>query len=175
VIGGTPPTSVVAGSGYAFTPTASDPQGKALTFSVTSLPSWASFSSSTGKLSGTPASANVGTYGNIVISVSDGSSSASLAPFSIAVTGPASGSATLNWSVPTENTNGTPLTNLAGFHIYYGASPSNLNNTAQIASADTTSYTVDNLAAGTWYFSINAYTSAGVESAISNIASTTIP
>jgi hypothetical protein len=77
--------------------------------------------------------------------------------------------------VPTENTNGTPLTNLAGFHIYYGASPSNLNNTAQIASADTTSYTVDNLAAGTWYFSINAYTSAGVESAISNIASTTIP
>jgi hypothetical protein len=175
VIGGKPPTSVVAGSGYAFTPTASDPQGKALTFSVKNLPSWASFSSSTGKLSGTPASANVGTYGNIVISVSDGSSSASLAPFSIAVTGPASGSATLNWSVPTENTNGTPLTNLAGFHIYYGASPSNLNNTAQIASADTTSYTVDNLAAGTWYFSINAYTSAGVESAISNIASTTIP
>jgi hypothetical protein len=175
VISGTPPSSVVVGAVYAFTPTASDPEGNPLTFSVTNLPSWANFSSNTGKLSGTPTSANVGAFHNIVISVSDGSASASLAPFSITVTQPATGSATLNWSAPTENTNGTPLTNLAGFHIYYGTSPSTLNNTAQIASAGETSYTIENLAAGTWYFSINAYSSAGVESAVSNIASKTIP
>jgi hypothetical protein len=90
------------------------------------------------------------------------------------VSGPASGNATVNWSAPTQNTDGSPLTNLAGFHIYYGTSPSNLNNTAEIANPGTTSYTINNLAAGTWYFSVNAYTSAGVESAISNTASTTI-
>ncbi len=175
VIGGTPPSSVAAGTAYAFTPTASDPDGGSLTFSVTNLPSWANFSSSTGELSGTPTSANVGVFRDILISVSDGSASASLAAFSITVTQPASGSATLNWSAPTENTNGTPLTNLAGFHIYYGTSPSSLNNSAQVASASATSYTINNLAAGTWYFSINAYTSAGVESAVSNIASKAIP
>ena len=175
VIGGTPPSSVAEGAPYAFTPTASDPQGNSLTFSVSNLPSWASFSSSSGKLSGTPSSANVGTFSNIVISVSDGSASASLAPFSITVTGPASGSATLSWTPPTENTNGTPLTNLAGFHIYYGTSPSNLTSSVQIANAAAMGYTINNLPAGTWYFSINAYTSAGVESAVSNIASKTIP
>ena len=71
-IGGTPPASVVVGSRYAFTPTASDPQGNALTFSVRNLPSWASFSSATGQLSGTPTLTAVGTFSNIVISVSDG-------------------------------------------------------------------------------------------------------
>jgi hypothetical protein len=175
VISGTPPTSAVEGSAYTFTPSASDPEGNPLTFSVTNLPSWASFSSASGKLAGTPSSANAGTFRNIVISVSDGSASASLAPFSITVSPPASGNAMLGWNPPTQNTNGTPLTNLAGYHIYYGTSPNNLASSVQIADANTTSYTINGLAAGTWYFSINAYTSAGVESAISNVASKTIP
>ena len=88
---------------------------------------------------------------------------------------PGAGSATLRWAEPTSNTNGTPLTNLAGFHIYYGTSPSNLTSNVQIANAAAMGYTINNLPAGTWYFSINAYTSAGVESAVSNIASKTIP
>jgi len=175
VISGTPPASVIVGSSYVFKPTASDPQGKALTFSVANLPSWASFSSASGQLSGTPGAGDVASYANIVISVSDGTASASLAAFSISVTQPASGSATLNWSIPTQNTNGTPLTNLAGFHIYYGTSASNLNQSVQVANPALTSYVVNDLASGTWYFSINDYTTAGTESAVSNVASTTIP
>src|SRR5437016_6114037 len=88
-IAGSPATSVVAGQHYAFTPTTADPSGKTLTFSISNQPSWARFSTSTGQLSGTPAAANVGTYSNIVISVSDGTSSASLQAFAIAVTAPA--------------------------------------------------------------------------------------
>jgi hypothetical protein len=139
------------------------------------LPSWASFSSASGQLSGTPGAGDVGSYANIIISVTDGTSSASLAAFSISVTQPAIGSATLTWSIPTQNTNGTPLTNLAGFNIYYGTSASNLNQSVQIANPALTSYALTNLASGTWYFSINDYTTAGTESAVSNIASTTIP
>jgi hypothetical protein len=87
-IGGTPATSVVAGSAYSFTPSTTDPSGKTLTFSITNQPGWASFSTSTGQLSGTPQAANVGTYSGIVISVTDGTNSASLPSFSITVTSP---------------------------------------------------------------------------------------
>lgn len=85
-LSGTPATSVVAGNAYSFTPTVSNPGGGTLSFSIQSAPSWATFSTSTGTLSGTPGSANVGTYANIVISASDGSTPAvSLPAFSIAV------------------------------------------------------------------------------------------
>jgi hypothetical protein len=174
-ISGTPATQVSAGAAYAFTPTTTDPSGNTLTFSVQNLPGWATFSAQTGTLSGTPGTGDVGSDANIVISVSDGTSSASLAAFTIIVTQPASGNATLNWSAPTQNTNGTPLTNLAGYHIYYGTSAANLNQSVQIANPASTSYVLSNLPSGTWYFSINDYTTTGVESAISNVASATIP
>ena len=90
-ISGTAATQVTAGNSYGFTPTANDADGDTLTFSISGLPGWASFNSSNGALSGTPKSGDVGTYSNIVITVSDGSASASLAPFSVAVvadTGP---------------------------------------------------------------------------------------
>ena len=60
-------------SAYNFQPKASDPDGNTLTFSIQNKPSWLVFNTTTGKLSGTPSSADVGTYSNIVISVSDGS------------------------------------------------------------------------------------------------------
>jgi hypothetical protein len=85
-ISGTPPLSIVAGQSYSYTPYASDADGDPLTFSIQNRPAWAAFSSSTGRLSGTPTSTQVGTYSNIVISVSDGTASASLAPFSVEVT-----------------------------------------------------------------------------------------
>jgi hypothetical protein len=87
-IGGNPPASVVAGSPYGFTPTAGDDDGDTLTFSILGLPSWAAFNSTTGRLSGTPSTSNVGTFSNIRISVSDGEASANLPAFSIAVTAP---------------------------------------------------------------------------------------
>jgi hypothetical protein len=84
-ISGVPAASVGEGSTYVFRPSASDADGDSLTFSIQNRPSWASFSSSSGRLSGTPTADHIGTYGNITITVSDGSSSASLSPFSITV------------------------------------------------------------------------------------------
>ncbi len=86
VISGSPGTAIGAGSTYSFRPTASDADGQRLTFSITNRPVWASFSTSTGQLSGTPTSAQAGTTSNIVIRVSDGTASATLPAFSITVT-----------------------------------------------------------------------------------------
>lgn len=176
-ISGTPATSVVVGSSYSFTPAATDANGDKLTFSITGAPSWASFNTSTGQLSGTPLAANVGATSNIVISVSDGIASASLAPFTITVTAAPSGTgtATLNWTPPTTNTDGTTLSGLAGYRVYYGNSSNALTQTIQLAGAGLTSYVVQNLGSGTWYFAITAYTTSGVESGLSNLGSKTIP
>src|SRR5882672_271069 len=85
-ISGVPPTSVQAGTVYAFTPTASDADGDTLTFSVANLPAWASFSAASGTLQGTPPVGTTGTFANVVLSVSDGGATVMLAPFSITVT-----------------------------------------------------------------------------------------
>lgn len=85
-ISGTPQTSVTAGSLYTFTPGANDTDNDPLTFSITNKPDWATFSTSTGTLSGTPDNSDAAVYSGIVISVSDGNGgSASLPAFSITV------------------------------------------------------------------------------------------
>ena len=177
-IAGNPPSSIVAGNSYTFTPAVSDSRtGRTLSFAIVNKPSWASFNSSTGKLSGTPSAANVGRYPNVTIEVYDGIGSARLPVFTVTVQAAgasATGHATLNWIAPTQNTNGSSLTNLAGVRLYYGPSASNLSQLAQLAGTGVTSYTVNNLKAGTWYFGATAYTSTGVESGLSGIVSKTI-
>ena len=85
VIQGTPSGSVTVGQSYAFVPSASDPEGATLCFSIANKPPWASFSATTGRLSGTPTVAAEGLHVDIVIRVSDGTLSAELPPFSIEV------------------------------------------------------------------------------------------
>ncbi|HZT02728.1 MAG TPA: fibronectin type III domain-containing protein [Steroidobacteraceae bacterium] len=95
---------------------------------------------------------------------------------SVSSTPPAStGSATLTWNAPTANTNGSALNDLAGYHVHWGASASSLTQTVDVPSASTTTYVVSGLSAGTWYFGVTAYTNTGLESALSNVGSKTIP
>lgn len=174
-ISGTPASVVLPGSVYSFTPSASDPNGDSLTFSITNRPSWATFNTSTGRLQGTPTVGDVGTYGNVSISVSDGQTSASLPTFSISVNAVALGSATLSWVSPTQNTDGSPLLDLAGFRVYWGTSPGSYNNSVTLNNAGLTTFLVDNLSSGTYYFATSSFNSSGVESSYSNEASKTIP
>ncbi|MCH4293505.1 Ig-like domain-containing protein [Shewanella sp. 3B26] len=85
VISGSPATSIDQNAAYEFIPVGSDPENDGLTFSIQNKPSWASFDTTTGMLSGTPAQADVGTVGNIIISVSDGKLTSDLPAFDIQV------------------------------------------------------------------------------------------
>ncbi len=177
VISGTPPTSVMAGSGYAFQPTSSDPAGKLLSFSVQNKPAWANFSIASGQLAGTPGSAQTGTYANIVISASDGTAASALPAFSITVTSPpvTTGTAVLALTPPTQNSDGSAVTDLAGMRVYYGTAASSLNQVLDLPGTTAMTYTLGNLASGTWYFAATAYTSGGEESSPSATASKSIP
>ena len=82
--------------------------------------------------------------------------------------------ATVSWDAPTTNNNGTPLTDLAGYRIYYGSSRENLSHTVKISTVGLQTYVIDDLEAGTWYFAVRAVASNGTESTLSDIAAKTI-
>lgn len=77
-------------------------------------------------------------------------------------------SAVLSWTPPTQNTNGTSLTNLAGYRISYGTTTA-LAHTIQVANPGVSRWEVTGLPPGTYYFAVRAYTSNGAESAPSNM------
>jgi hypothetical protein len=77
---------LISGQPYSFTPTTKDPSGRRLVFSIANKPAWASFSSSTGALWGTPGVADSPRwYASIKIGVSDGVSTAAMPEFGISV------------------------------------------------------------------------------------------
>jgi hypothetical protein len=178
-ISGTPATTDVAGTTYSFKPSTSG-GSTTKSFSIANKPAWASFSISSGSLSGTPTTAQVGTYSNVTITVTDGTTTATLSPFSVAVTAPltaptvTTGSATLSWTAPTQNTDGSTMTDLAGYTVYYGTSPTTMTNKIVVNGTSATSYTVGSLSSGTYYFGLTAFNTSGVESSLSNIGSKTI-
>lgn len=176
VVSGTPPASVTVGNAYSFTPTGTDPDGDALTWSITSKPGPASFNVSTGRLSWTPTS--TGTWNSIVITATDSRGAAvSLPAFSIAVLPAASsGSATLSWQAPTQYTDGSALpgSQLGAYRIYRGNSAGSLSRIAEVDDG-TMSFTVQSLTTGTHYFAVTAVTVGGTESALSSVGSKTIP
>ena len=174
-VSGTPATTVVAGQAYSFTPSVTVSSGTA-TFSIQNAPTWASFNTSTGALTGTPPLADVGTYSNITITASDGGTTASLQPFGITVSAPSAlaGGVNISWMPPTTATDGSTLTDLAGYNIYYGTSPSALTQKMQVTNIGVTTSVITGLASGTWYFVVTSYTTQGTESVPSNVVSATI-
>jgi hypothetical protein len=195
---GAPPTSIEVDRYYGFQTWATDTDGRAVTYSIKNKPSWATFDTTYGHLYGVPPTSAAGTYANIVISASDGISQASLGAFSIVVEGTggssggttgggsgstgggtttppsgATGTATVTWHPPTANTNGTAISNLAGYTVYYGTSQSSYSS-VKVANPGLTSYTIDNLSPGTYYFTVAAYNTAGMTSTNGPIASKTV-
>jgi hypothetical protein len=84
------------------------------------------------------------------------------------------GTATLNWSAVTQTTDGGELNDLAGYLVFYGTSPGAMSTVVTLSDPNQTSYVVTNLSAGTWYFSVAAYTSSGLQGEMSNVATKSI-
>jgi hypothetical protein len=173
-ISGSPRGTTKIGEMYAFTPTASDADGDTLTFTIQGRPVWATFDSNDGTLTGIPTLGDVGTYAGIQIGVSDGSAASTMPQFSISVTQVGTGSASLSWTAPTQNEDGTPLADLAGYRIYYGVSQGDYPNQILVDNPGLTSYVVDNLSPDTYFFVSTAINNNGVESNFSNVAVKTV-
>ena len=173
-INGNAPAIVTIDQQYVFQPSASDPDGDDLSFAVANLPSWAAFDDTTGLLSGMPVQGDEAVYDNIVISVSDGQLMASLPAFAITVTQAATGSVTLTWTPATKNTDGSPLTDLAAYKIYYGLSEGDYPNEIRIDNPGISSYVVVNLSPNGYYFVSTSINSSEVESDFSNVAFKTV-
>jgi len=173
-ITGAPPSNILEGELYEFVPTATDADGDTLEFSIARKPAWASFDKATGRLSGTPDTEDVGNFTNIAIAVSDGKDTASLAAFNISVNQIALGQATLSWNPPTENADGSALTDLAGYKLYYGRNQSNLSQVVVLNNPGLTRYVVENLTQARWFFSMTSVNSEGTESLRSATVSKTI-
>jgi len=77
------------------------------------------------------------------------------------------GAVTLNWQPPTQNIDGSPLLNLAGYNIYVGTSSNVYEKTIRLDNPGLTAYVVENLDAGTYYIAATAFNSSGVESPFS--------
>jgi hypothetical protein len=85
-----------------------------------------------------------------------------------------SNAVTLNWTPPTENTNGSPLTNLTGYDIHYGTASGDYTQTISVSNAGIATYVVDDLTPGKYYFTVGAVNSQGTESPLSSEVSATV-
>lgn len=170
-IQGSAPATATVGQTYTFQPKASGGTGT-LSFTIANKPGWATFNASTGELSGTPSASDVGSDAGIEISVTDGGSVVSLPAFSITVGAAAvaqggPGTVTLTWQPPTQYSDGTPLTSLAGYDVYYGTASQSYSQSIKLTNPGLSTYVVQNLPAGTYYFAVAAYDSTGALSSFS--------
>jgi hypothetical protein len=169
-INGTPLPAAMVGQPYRFDPVAGDPDGDVLTFRITNKPAWLSFDPADGSLSGTPSASDIGQYQALVIEATDGAASTRLPAFDINVVDVGLRTVNLSWVAPTQNEDGSPLQDLAGFHIRYGQQSGKYTNTIDLKTAGIEEYTVTNLVPSKYYFVVSAYTSSGLESKNSNEA-----
>jgi hypothetical protein len=163
LIQGVADKSASVGNEYSFQPDWSDPDGDTLLFTATNLPPWAELDPSTGRIHGTPALGDIGSYESISITAADASHHVSTQDFSIAVVGAASGVAELSWAAPVTKVDGSNLDNLAGFRILYGRDPEDLDHSVYIADPAAHSYEFATLDSGAWYFAIVAVADDGLE------------
>lgn len=108
---------------------------------------------------------------SLVCSGAAGSASAAVR---VRVTAPLTDSVALTWTPPTSNEDGTSLSDLAGYRIYYGTSEGNYPSRIELSNPGLATYVVDNLSPDTYYFVVTAFDASGNESMRSNAALKTI-
>ena len=166
VINGTPAATATVDQPYLFVASAYDPEGGAVSFGIEGRPAWASFNSATGRLEGIPGIGDIGLYTDIRITVTDGQNLAELSAFNIEVLASASGSLTVTWNPPLTNTDGSTLTDLAGYKVYRGTQSGQYSQVVEIGNPGVTSYTLDQLPTGVTHFVvITSMDESGNESA----------
>ena len=162
------------GVAYEFQPLSDDADGDALTFSAQNLPPWATLDASSGRIIGTPAADDVGSYESVTITVADATHHTVTQPFDITVMGAANGVARLRWEKPPTKFDGSPLDDLAGYRIAYGHDISDLDESVYIDDPEQRTYEFATLGSGVWYFEVIAVSASGLEGPPSTSATKSI-
>ena len=81
----------------------------------------------------------------------------------------------MSWTAPVVNTDGTPLTDVNGYVVSYGTSPTSLTKSMVVSDPGLTTGTGSNLPAGTYYFSGATRNSTGASSTASTPVAKTVP
>ena len=106
----------------------------------------------------------------ITVNATDGEGDTSADTIVINRESTSGGAATLSWEAPTERTDGTALTDLAGYTIHYGRMSGVYDYQIDVNTAGIATYVIENLVPGDWYFAMTAYDSEGMASELSNEA-----
>ena len=167
-ISGEPQRVAIVNERYEFLPSVSGGTPGALTFTIQNRPRWADFDPNTGSLSGSPTFVDSGSYDDIAITVTDGNTKSSLPAFSIAVSQDGLGAITLAWFAPEQNTDGSYISDLAGYRIYYGMESGRYDRMIEIANVGLTSYVIDDLRPGTYFVAATAFNQSRAQSDYSN-------
>jgi len=162
------------GATFEFQPNSQDADGDRLTYSAENLPPWARLDTATGRIVGTPATADVGEYEGVTITVADATHHAVSSPFNITVVGPTTGVATLEWRQPVSQVDGEPLEDLAGYRIVYGRNPEDMDQSVFISDPGQHSYEFATLSSGVWYFAVIAVNANGLEGPPTAVATKSI-
>jgi len=131
---------------------------------IDGLPSWLSFDPSEEELHGSPAIEDIGIHDRIVLESVDGLGLFQSHYLTIEVTAISSFTVEFSWSAPAQRTDGSALTNLAGFRIFAGRSQHDMEEWVTIENPTVDRHTIENLGSGRWWFALSAYDSNGAES-----------
>jgi Calx-beta domain len=166
----------VVGSGTSTSGSASGSSSGGTTTASTGGSSGGTTTASTGGSSGGTTTASTGSSSGGTSASTSGSSSGTTTSASGSSSGSTIGTstATLSWSPPTENSNGTALTNLVGYNIYYGTSTGAMINKIALNTVGVTNYVIQNMNSGTWYFAMTAVNGDGTESVTSSAVQVTL-
>lgn len=137
-------------------------------------------------MSGNPGSAGAsgGYAGGTTVGGSSGASSATPAQTSASASSASAasavnaatgtGEALISWLPPAENTDGTTLTDLTGFNVYFGKDPQKFDQIVTLDCHWCLWTRISDLGPGTWYFAVKSFNKSGIESAFSSVMSKTI-
>ncbi len=157
-----------------------DADADALTVTANTAPANGTVTRTGGSATYTPAAGFSGSN-SFTYTISDGKGGTATASVTVSVAqapAPAvvTGSAVLNWSIPTTRADSSPLTmaEIAGYEIYVLSESTGQSSVINVPSGATSTYTVSGLAADTYYFSMAAKDTAGNLSALSAVVSKTI-
>lgn len=162
--------SIVSGTSVQYTATGTYTDATSQDITATAM--WSASDPAVASVSNATGSKGLGTGigpGTATISATSNAISGSTP---ITVTAAGSGTIALAWDPATAYSDGSSITDLTGYRVYYGTAPGSYSSSIDVGNV--TSYTIAKLSPGVYYVVVTVRNLSGAESSYSNEVSKTI-